>query len=688
MIGLIGRQLLLCILLFSISSNRLAAQQKDAKAVQTTESSDEKNLSLDSVVVSALGSSYDLRNINGGYQWNMGIMHELPKFLGNADPIRHTQMLPGIQTNNEYSGGLHIEGCDNQHNIYSINDVPLYNVSHILGFFSTFNASHFAYMSLQKSPQSALVDNRLGARLDMQVSQQISDTVSVDAEVGLISSQGTLRLPLGKKTNLLLSARASYINLFYSAWLKSDEQSVEYSFYDLNASIIHQVDRKNHLLFDFYTGGDRGDVFIDDYLSTVKEDWGNSAGSVQWRHDGGNSFSMKHIVYFTHYYNKLSLELSGLDFRLPSNITDYGYKGNVSWKNLSAGANVVLHNVKPQHAIISGGYHTESSPPSNVHGGEYSLYADYKRKINDRAEVNAGLRYSAFVSNGYYNHSLSPNLAFVYFGNTWKTSVSYAMRRQYMLQIGFSSIGLPTESWTMAGNDGISPQLGHGFSWSATFNLGSGKYQLELDAYYKWLDGQAEYEGNFYDFIVSDYSLNQHLLHGSGRNFGASLMLVKRTGRLTGWASYSFGRALRTFTNAGYNDTYPANHERIHEFNLLATYKISRRLHLGATFVLASGTPFTAPEYFYMINQKIVTQYSKRNSNRLPAYCRMDLSLNCRLGKLNSRVEKGLNLSLYNALSRRNLLYYGVKLWNNEFAYKQVNFLNFALPSISFYCRF
>lgn len=686
--GLTGKSLSLIVLLLSLSYGSMMAQQQNTKKEKETGSGDEKNLSLDSVVVSAWKNRSSLQTIRGGYEWDMGIMHILPKFMGNADPIRHTQVLPGVQTNGEYAGGLHVEGCDNQHNTYSINGVPLYNVSHILGFFSTFNPTHYTLMSLSKSPQDAAADNRLGATLDMQLSDQLSDTVSIDADVGLISSQGTVCLPLGKETNLRLSARTSYINLLYSRWLRSDNEELKYSFYDVNASVLHKFDSKNKILLDFYTGGDNGRVFISDYLSTVKEHWGNTAGSLQWLHNGGDDFSMRHILYCTHYYNKLSLDMNAFAFRMPSNITDLGYKGKIMWRGLTTGLDVIQHRLMPQHANVISDYHAEVLDPSAQWGGEYSLYADYSRKLTDRLIFNTGLRYTIFHSNFDTYHSLAPNIGAVYNTDKWKISLSYAMRSQYMFQTGFSSLGLPTESWTMAGSDDIIPQLGHGFTASSSINIAGGRYQLTLDAYYRWLDGQVEYQGTFYDFIVSDYQLNKHLLHGRGRNFGVSLMLTKRTGRLTGWMSYSFGRALRTFDNKDFDDTYPASHERIHELNLLASYKLSRRFNLGATFVLASGTPFTAPKYFYIINQKIVTQYADHNKNRLPAYCRLDLSLNCRLGRLQSKTEKGLNLSLYNALNHVNVLYYGMKIYNNKVAYKRVNFLMFMLPSISFYYKY
>ena len=205
-----------------------------------------------------------LREIEGTSIISMSLMDEMPHILGNADPLHYAQLLPGVQTNSEYDAGLHIQGCDNSHNYVSLGGAPVYNAAHLLGFFSIFNAGHFTEMSLQKSPVSASFPNRLGGRVDMLTPTWLAaeDSLSVGAvhgelSVGPMSSQGTLRLPIGKRSLLLLSARAAYLNLLYSKWLEVDGDEVKYDFSDYNLSYITQLDDANVLKIEGYWGYDK-----------------------------------------------------------------------------------------------------------------------------------------------------------------------------------------------------------------------------------------------------------------------------------------------------------------------------------------------------------------------------------------------------------------------------------------------
>ena len=202
-----------------------------------------------------------LREIEGTSIISMSLMDEMPHILGNADPLHYAQLLPGVQTNSEYDAGLHIQGCDNSHNYVSLGGAPVYNAAHLLGFFSIFNAGHFSEMSLQKSPVSASFPNRLGGRVDMLTPTWLAaeDSLSVgtvhgELSVGPMSSQGTLRLPISKRSLLLLSARAAYLNLLYSKWLEVDGDEVKYDFSDYNLSYITQLDDANVLKIEGYWG--------------------------------------------------------------------------------------------------------------------------------------------------------------------------------------------------------------------------------------------------------------------------------------------------------------------------------------------------------------------------------------------------------------------------------------------------
>ena len=166
------------------------------------------NISLDSLVVKSYQNTSLMKtNGNGKVTWNLRQMESLPKILGNADPVRYAQMLPGVQTNNEFSAGLRIQGCDNQHNVITVGEVPIYNINHLLGFFSSFVSSHYPVMELTKSPASVQMANRLGSELTMELPDSIPSSVNGEVSLGLISSQGTLRIPVTRRLGVTLSLR-------------------------------------------------------------------------------------------------------------------------------------------------------------------------------------------------------------------------------------------------------------------------------------------------------------------------------------------------------------------------------------------------------------------------------------------------------------------------------------------------
>lgn len=289
------------------------------------------NLSLDTVVVKGNTFSRTVRNrADGSFVWDMQMMDYMPKILGNADPLHYAQMLPGIQTNNEMKSGINIQGCDNSHNMLSIGGVPIYNVSHLLGFFSTFNPSHYPTFTLHQNAPLSI--SRIGGQLNMDLSEHVADTLSGEVSVGLISSQGTLRLPISKNTSLTASLRGSYINMLYSKWLQADDQQIQYSFYDVNATLTHRIDSHNMLFADFYMGRDDISFKESDYYAKTKDFWGNTMGALHWVHQQPQGFRMKHSLYVTSYANEFQLNLQDAQFQLPSSITDFGYQSRFEWK--------------------------------------------------------------------------------------------------------------------------------------------------------------------------------------------------------------------------------------------------------------------------------------------------------------------------------------------------------------------
>lgn len=660
-----------------------------AGSVELYAQADTSAYALDTVKVVGKRYSSALRgNVNETLHWNMEMLHDLPKILGNADPMHYTQLLPGVQTCSEYTSGLYVQGCDNAHNLVSIEEVPLYNANHLLGLFSVFNASHFSQMHFSKTAYNSGVSNYLGGILSMQLPDSCPSRLNGEYAVGPMSSQGTLRIPLGGKSALFLSLRAAYLNLLYQKWLRTDNNQMEYDFADGSITYLYVPDSSDKVKVDFYAGYDDVGLGVKSYRASLGLKWANWKFSTCWEHQWRSGYKLRQTVYVTHYHNRFSLEEGRMDFRLPSSISDVGYKGVLQRKGIQAGGTFVFHHVQPQSPNLTGTYNVMDQSQARQKAWECALFADYDKRLSELWTLQAGMRMTVFRNGGANFASADPMLAATcVLPGQERIILSMRMQHQYLFQTGFSSLGLPTSFWFPASGR-FRPQYSHGFSLAYDVPLANGAFHLYAEGYYKRLYNQVEYKGSLLDFLNSVYTLEGSLLSGKGENYGINVMLNKRTGRLTGWISYAWGRALRRFREEEFVKSYPASHERTHELNAVATYQWGKHVSVGATMVFATGTPYTAPEYIYFLGNRIVAHYGEYNANRLKPYFRLDCSLNYSFFKENGK-EAGLNLSLYNTTCTSNELFNHLSLSTSKtYAYKPVSFFVKVLPSINFYHKF
>lgn len=641
-----------------------------------------------------------LREIEGTSIISMSLMDEMPHILGNADPLHYAQLLPGVQTNSEYDAGLHIQGCDNSHNYVSLGGAPVYNAAHLLGFFSIFNAGHFTEMSLQKSPVSASFPNRLGGRVDMLTPTWLAaeDSLSVGAvhgelSVGPMSSQGTLRLPIGKRSLLLLSARAAYLNLLYSKWLEVDGDEVKYDFSDYNLSYITQLDDANVLKIEGYWGYDKMKIGQASHGLQGKLKWNNTMAALHWysrskhgENERRKNWQMEQMVYYSRYANRLNLNEYSFQVGMRSFIFDLGYKGNFSCERWSMGAEVVRHQLLPQDIGITGNLANYQTDTQHQQSMEASAYLQYCQPLGENLLMELGARVSGYhCQKSFYR--VMPHLKFTCnLSPSAKLNLNLGIRNQYLFQTGFSSAGLPTEFW-FAADQNHRPQYACHAALQGEFWFAEKEYRLSVETYYKWLMNQVENNSNMFDILFSSYSFDGSLLHGKGYNYGLNLLLEKRRGKLTGWLSGSLGRAMRKFDGEQYQGWYPAGHERIYELNAVATYRINRRVSLGSTYVLASGTPYTKVNYAYLMSGNLVTEYGPHNGDRVKPYMRLDLSVSYDFAT-KGKVRSGINFSLYNVTMHGNDLFYRIKVYDNHVRYNGFKFLMPIMPSINYYCKF
>lgn len=609
-------------------------------------------------------------------------MQNLPKIMGNTDPMHIVRLLPGVQTNSECDSGIHIQGCGNAHNEISLGGVPVYGANHLLGLFSVFNPSHYKDMSY-----STFSDfNRLGGQIMMVLPDTLQHKASGDISVGLMSSQCTIGLRLGEKSHLRVSARRSYINLLYKRWLKILDARLKYGFGDYNLTYIYIPNRKNKLWLDLYYGND--DVLLDEDFYNVKlsSGWGNKVAGLHWEHSG-ESLRQKHTVFYSDYTIDASMFQDDSKIALPSYIRSAGYRGQARFSDFKTNLDIILYDTKPQSPCVTGLAGGNTSSEEIQKAAEASVLFAYEKDFSFGLNVSAWLKGSLYISpEKELQYDISPDIALSYDMYRYgKIRVSYGKRVQYLFQAGLSNIGLPMEFWFMAGKYS-KPQVSHSTELKYELDFLNNIFSASAGVYGKLLRNQVEYNGDFLDLLLLKYDLQNHILNGNGYNYGLTFMFHKKSGNLTGWVSYSLGRALRRFDDPEYPEIYPANHERIHDLNAVCSYQLNR-WNFSGTFVYAGGAPFTAPEAFYLVSGQVVADYGEHNARRLRPYIRLDLSVTCRLTEKDRR-ESGLNFSVYNVLCRKNEVAYKIRLNEEGIAYTPATMPLSFMPSISYYYKF
>lgn len=642
-------------------------------------------MSIDSTtVVSERNTSTFRQTSDHLMKIDMGLMQNMPKILGNTDPLHFVKLLPGVQTNSEHDSGIHIQGCDAAHNDISVAGVPLFGVNHMLGLFSIFNPEHYSQMNFSHSSSS----NRLGGMLSMQLPDTLKERVTGSVSVGIMSSQGTVGLRIRDRSHLRVSARRSYLNLLYGRWLTLNESRIKYGFGDYNITYIWDSGNGDRIWVDGYFGRDKAGMDEKSYDMGVGLQWGNYMGAVHWRHKG-DVLTHSHSLFSSGYMSKADVSQSDARVYLPSFINAAGYKGDLVWNDLRTRWNMTYYHAMPQLPQVSGLFNSTEPQKEIQNALESTLAADYTYDFAYDWRLKAGIQ-GVFLLNpeSELNGNVTPDVSLSYNARRFgKIELNYNWKQQYVFQTGLSNVGFPIEFWFVAGKYSR-PQYSQNISLSYDLNFCREMFAFSCNLYYKQLYNQVEYKGDLFDLFLETYDLNTCLLKGRGWNYGVNMMLHKQSGDITGWVSYSLGRALRKFDNPEYTGIYPANHERIHELNAVCSYRYDRWDFAG-TFTYASGLPFTAPGSYYISSGKIVANYGEHNACRMRPYIRLDLSATFTIRK-DAKQENGVNVSIYNVLARRNDVMYRLRVVeeDNKFGYKAMSFGLCLVPSVSYYHKF
>ena len=615
---------------------------------------------LGDVVVEARSTALAGNSEQGTVTLNSKKLDKIPSVLGVPDMIRILQLMPGVQNSGETNGYLYVRGADPGHNLMLYNDVPVYGMSHLLGIFPFYNADHIDRIHFDKSGNKAQYGNRLGATVQALTPDRLPDSLSVKGNIGLVASQATISCPLGKKAAVVFSGRQTYIDQIITPLLNQsdDEDDIDdlgYSFSDANLTLLFKPNEKHDIDINAFISSDHFSIAEDRMLLDGKLKWSNHLASASWTWTTPG-ITFKHFLYLSEYANKLRIEQASINLSVQSKVMDWGFHSSAGFTVMNipftAGVQFADYHVRPQE--ITSSQLSNVGNINRVNASQISAYVQARPQLNDYLHLDMGLRTGWYSNNGKNtDFRLEPGISLNYSTpNKFNAYLSYARKSQYLHLITTSSVGIPTDFW-IATSEGVPVEQADIFSAGTGYKM---RPQLEITTglFYSRLHNLAQYPFSIIQFNEIT-SFGEDLYTGKGKSYGAELM-IKKTGRLSGWISYTLSKSDRQFDEIDNGQAFPSKFDRRHNLSLVANYEISERWSAGLTQIYASGSRFTAPTSWYFINNNPVKEYGRYNNAQMPDYVRTDISVDFFIRKTTRR-ESVLNLSVYNLLAVDNPIY-------------------------------
>ena len=638
-----------------------------------------KQAQLEAVVVSSKKKNENIsRPIMGVDKLNMAEINKIPVIFGEKDILKSIQLMPGYKSAGEGSSGFNVRGGGTDQNLILLDEAPVYNASHLFGFFSTFNSDAIKDVSVYKGGMPAQYGGRLSSVVDIKMKDGNQKNLSVEGGLGAIASRLNISAPIVKdKGSFIVSARRTYADVFLLLLKDSLQRKSSLYFYDLNLKANYNVTKKDRVFLSGYFGRDvlgLGDQF--------SSDWGNKTATLRWNHVFGNSLFSNTSLIYSNFDYKVDAELGAEKFSVVSKIEDFNVKQDFDWNitnksKLRFGGNFIKHTVAPG-AIIEKNTTGTSKPVQARYSEESALYASHEWKATDKIGIVYGIRASNLTVKGagtFNTYDKEGNVSSTTGYAKGKTVVSYlnleprfstsfqltelnSIKASYnrnvqnLHLIANSQISSPTDVWLPSSNN-IRPEIADQYAIGFYKNSKQGMYEFTSEVYYKALQNQIDYRNAA--ILFGNDNVESELLYGVGRAYGAEMMVRKKTGRLTGWVGYTLSKVEKKINGINNGKYFNARQDRTHDFSFVGMYDVNKRWSVSATWVYTTGSAVTFPVGKYEVNGQTVFAYSDRNASRLPAYHRLDLSATLEARKNAKRKFKSSwTFGLYNAYGRQN----------------------------------
>ena len=650
---------------------------------------------------------------------------KMPAFFGEVDLIKTIQLLPGIQSAGEGSTGYYVRGGGLDQNLVLLDNAIIYNLGHLFGFFSVFNADAIRSVEMIKGGMPANYGGRLASVLNVTMKEGNMKRYEVDGGIGIVFARINVQGPIVKdKASFLFTARRTYIDALVQPFLDSSNpmKGVKFYFYDLNGKVNWKINDKHRIFLSGYYGTDIYGFKGEDVAMNARFYWGNTAGSFRWNYTMNSKLFLNTSAMISDFTFNTEMATDAYKLGMKSGIRDYTFNSELTYlpvagNILKTGINYTFHHLTPSNYEAEMGSELNIPTPLILNAHELAVFVNDEIDLSDEIRLNIGLRASYFQHTGPYTayipdnvgriadsidyklgdkikayQGLEPRIALRFaIDKDLSIKMSYTYNYQYLHQVALSSISLPTDEWILSSSD-IKPQQGSQFSIGFYKNMKKNMYELSVETYYKDMKNLTEYREGYSPFTIAMQTLDRQFTQGEGYAYGLEFLLNKTMGNLTGWIGYSLSWSKRQFAELNGGKEFYAKNDRRHDVSISLSYDILPNLTTSIVWVYATGNTMTVPIGFYFIDYSLVTEYSSKNAYRVPPYHRMDISVNWIIRKT-ERFEHGLNFSVYNVYNRRNPFFISIgssmntdKMEIQNTAYQMSLFP--ILPSISWNFKF
>ncbi len=647
---------------------------------------------LDEVVVTA-GRRDNVSGNQMGYErLNYNVLKQVPLVMGERDILNVVKLLPGVQSVGEGSAGFNVRGSGADQNMIYINKVPVYNSSHLFGFFTAISPEIVKDFSLYKSNLPASFGGRLASFFDIRTKQGNMKRLSARAGISLASAYAAVEGPLKKdKSSIALSLRSTYSDWILSLMEDPQLRNSEAGFSDLSGVYTLKASGKTQLKVFGYLSRDRFK------LGEVNEySYGNSGAAVDVRHRFNQQVNGNiALIYSRYQFNNKDTQIRTAGYEQDSYIQHYELKSDFEWLSLgrhklSFGGSGIYYRLNRGSIEPYGSTSLRESLELGIENGvEAALYLADEMTVNDRLTIYAGLRFSSFfklgpgevltyapgmptvedniidtlsfgkgeLSKAYAG--LEPRLSLRYMLDM-QSSLKFSYNRgyQYLFVLSNTVAMAPTDQWKLSDYH-IVPQYMDQLSAGYYRDFPTKALSGSVELYRKWGHQIVEYRDGA-SFTESPHA-ESATLQGDQSAYGVETMIRRDAGGLNGWLSYTYSRsfmqvdAAETGEQINEGMRYPSNYDRPHNLSLVLNFKRGRRIGLSGNLVYMTGRPATYPVSVYYEYNVPYIHYSERNKYRIPDYFRIDVSMNIEGSlKKHKRFHSFWMVGIYNLTGRDN----------------------------------